>query len=167
MNIIKNIDKMWDFMYIASMEYLYTEISQEELSELTLSDRDYIKIIYQLKNPKISEIAEKMGYTKTSVTIMVTKLEKKGYMKRIKSKTDKREISVQLTKKGLFLFRWKEQMYNETLKEIKEVLSDEELENLDILLEKIGKKIDERVSSESIQYDANNLIIPTNLFKYR
>ncbi|ABR54047.1 transcriptional regulator, MarR family [Methanococcus vannielii SB] len=143
MKIIENIDKIWEFMYLSSYAYLQDIISSEDLSELTMSDREYIGVIKKLKRPKLSEIAKSMGYTKTSVTNMVTKLENKGYLKRIKSKTDKREIIIELTEKGEALFKWDIEMYQRTLEEMKNALTSEELLIYEVLMEKIGKQIDE------------------------
>lgn len=151
-------------MNIMSMEYIHTQFSQKEMSELTLSDRDYVKSIHLLKNPNISEIAKKQVYKNISYK-HDHQIGKEGYVERVKSETDKREISVQLTEKGLFLFMQKEKIYDETLKEIKEVLSDEEFENLELLLEKIGKQLDERLFLNSKKQGTSDLIIPVDVFK--
>ncbi|MBA2861741.1 MarR family winged helix-turn-helix transcriptional regulator [Methanococcus maripaludis] len=146
MNILKNMDKIWEFMYIASRNYLYTKIPEEEVSNFTLADREYLETINRMKNPKISELAEKMGYTNAAITKMTQKLEKKDYVKRIKSEEDKREVIIELTEKGNFMFRWKEEMNLATIDEFSKALTPEELETLDKLYEKIGTHLNKKLS---------------------
>uniref|UniRef100_A9A7L1 Transcriptional regulator, MarR family n=1 Tax=Methanococcus maripaludis (strain C6 / ATCC BAA-1332) TaxID=444158 RepID=A9A7L1_METM6 len=132
-------------MYVISRNHLYQRIPKEEFLKISLSDREYLEAINKLKNPKISELAEEMKYTKTSVTNMVQKLEKNGYVKRIRSKSDKREVYVELTEKGHYIFEWKENMHEITISGVMEILTPQELETFEILLEKIAKEFDQEL----------------------
>lgn len=106
MEKIKNTCKIWEYIYTISRDRLYQKIPKEEFLRLSTSDKEYLEAIKNLNNPKISELARDMGYTKTAVTTMVQKLEKNGYLKKIKSKEDKREINVELTDKGRYIFEF-------------------------------------------------------------
>lgn len=145
MEKIKNTCKIWEYIYTISRDRLYQKIPKEEFSRLSTSDKVYLEAIKNLNNPKISELATKMGYTKTAVTTMVQKLEKNGYIKKIKSKDDKREINVELTDKGRYIFELKDEVYEYTIKRIKEVLTPQELETFKNILEKIAKDFDQEL----------------------
>ncbi|MBB6402516.1 DNA-binding MarR family transcriptional regulator [Methanococcus maripaludis] len=145
MEKIKNTCKIWEYIYTISRDRLYQKIPKEEFLRLSTSDKEYLEAVKNLNNPKISDLATEMGYTKTAVTNMVQKLEKNGYIKKIKSKGDKREINVELTYKGRYIFELKEEVYGYTIKRIKEVLTPQELETFKTILEKIAKDFDKEL----------------------
>jgi len=68
-----NFNKLWEFMYVSSREYLYQKIPKEDVLEFTMTDKKYLDTIRTLENPKITELANEMGYTKTSVTERINK----------------------------------------------------------------------------------------------
>lgn len=155
MELVKDTCKIWEYMYAVSRDYLYQGISKKEFLEISISDKLYLETVYYMENPKISEIAEKLHHTNTAITNMTKKLEKKGYVKRIKSEVDKREVRVELSKKGNYLFLWKEEMHIITVKEIKEILNPEEFENFKYLLGKISNDFENKLD---IIYDQNKNI---------
>ena len=145
MELVNDTCKIWEYMYAVSRNCLYQGIPKKEFLEISMSDKIYLETVYYMENPKISEIAEKLHHTSTAITNMTKKLEKKGYVKRIKSEGDKREVRVELTKKGNYLFLWNEEMHNVTVKEIKELLSPEEFENFKFLIRKISEDFENKL----------------------
>ncbi|WP_155810392.1 MarR family winged helix-turn-helix transcriptional regulator [Methanococcus maripaludis] len=139
-------------MYVSSREYLYQKIPKEDVLEFTMTDKKYLDTIRTLENPKITELANEMGYTKTSVTERINKLEKKGYVEKIRSESDKREVIVKLTERGHFMFKWRNEMHKCTLKEIENILSPEEIEIFERLSEKIGNSLEEKLE---VKYSKN------------
>jgi DNA-binding MarR family transcriptional regulator len=72
----------------------------ESVSQLTISQFQYIDAIHQLQQPTITEVAEKLTITKASVTAGINKLIQKGYVIKIQSHEDKRVFRVSLTETG-------------------------------------------------------------------
>ncbi|MBA2853979.1 MarR family transcriptional regulator [Methanococcus maripaludis] len=155
MELVNDTYKIWEYMYAVSRNCLYQGIPKKEFLEISMSDKIYLETVYYMENPKISEIAEKLHYTSTAITNMTKKLEKKGYIKRIKSEEDKREVHLELTKKGNYLFLWKEEMHKITVNNIKELLNPEEFENFKYLLGKISKDFENKLD---VIYDQNKNI---------
>ena len=87
-------------------------------SKLTVSQLQYLDAVSALDKPTISEIAEKIRFTKASVTTGVNKLVETGYLIKIQSTHDKREIHVSLSELGETLAQAKKntlQKYSEII----------------------------------------------------
>ena len=75
-------------------------IEQSELSQLTRKQIFYLDVIYQLKNPSLGELADTLRLSKPSITAIVDKLEKRGYVRKVKSDEDRRSSHIHMTRKG-------------------------------------------------------------------
>lgn len=65
----------------------------------------YVFMFVALKGPNpMSEIARKLSVSKSNITAVVDKLESKGYLKRLRSSTDRRVVHVTLTEGGEELY---------------------------------------------------------------
>lgn len=88
-------------------------------SKLTVSQLQYLDTVSALEKPTITEIAEKISFSKASVTTGVNKLVEMGYLIKTPSNRDKREIHVLLTNLGETLAQGKRntlQKYGELIK---------------------------------------------------
>jgi DNA-binding MarR family transcriptional regulator len=112
------------------------------ISKLTISQFQYINAINELQNSTITAIAEQLNITKASVTNGINKLVKMGYVLKTPSTEDKRVVHVTLTESSRKLVKAK----SETLKGygefIHSALSEEETEQLKIILEKLVRHFD-------------------------
>ena len=81
---------------------IYSQSAQVELDNITMSSSDLTMIltIYTNKDISSSELAEKMGCTKSYVSQVVTRLEHQGYIYRKQLPERKRFFALYLTKKG-------------------------------------------------------------------
>jgi DNA-binding MarR family transcriptional regulator len=75
-------------------------IEQSELSQLTRKQIFYLDVIYQLKNPSLGELADKLKLSRPSITAIVDKLERSGYVRKVKSDEDRRSSHIHITGKG-------------------------------------------------------------------
>ncbi|HCZ05734.1 MAG TPA: MarR family transcriptional regulator [Thermotogae bacterium] len=66
----------------------------------------YVFMFVALKGPSsMSEIARKLAVSKSNVTAVVDRLEAKGYLKRVRSASDRRVVHVVLTERGERLYQ--------------------------------------------------------------
>lgn len=66
----------------------------------------YVFMFVALKGPSsMSEIARKLAVSKSNVTAVVDRLEAKGYLKRVRSASDRRVVHVVLTESGERLYQ--------------------------------------------------------------
>lgn len=74
--------------------------TESELESLTPRQARCTEIIAELKNPTPSELAQLIGISKPSVSVMLEKMEAGGYLKKVRSDKDRRAAHVHLTPKG-------------------------------------------------------------------
>lgn len=70
--------------------------------DLSISEMHFLEAVGKSEDSgrTISDIAQHLGITLSSVTIAVNKLAKKGYVDKLKGESDGRTVFVKLTKKG-------------------------------------------------------------------
>ncbi|MEL7608722.1 MAG: MarR family winged helix-turn-helix transcriptional regulator [Bacillota bacterium] len=70
--------------------------------DLTINEMHLIESVGKCKEDgrTISSIAEDIGITLPSVTVAINKLQKKGYVEKIRGEADSRTVFVKLTKNG-------------------------------------------------------------------
>lgn len=117
-------------------KFIIAELKKYDLSDIAPSHGDILSLLFDGNAYEMSEIAKKIHRTKPTVTVLVEKLEKSGYVQRIKSDTDARFTNVSLTEKGFALKPIFEEI-SERLNALAYAgLREEEAMLLEILLEK-------------------------------
>ena len=74
--------------------------STSSVSQLTISQFQYIDAIYELEKPTITEVADKLSIAKASVSTGINKLIKRGYVTKTQSYQNKRIFYLGLTARG-------------------------------------------------------------------
>ena len=136
---------------------LFSRVEQSMLSKskrlnLSICELNFIEAIN--KNPlvgkTIGEIASELMITPASVTAMVNKLEKKGYVTRKKSIADGRQVFVQLTDDGKRADRIHKRFHRSMAKTISSNMSESEknllvncIDRINIFLNSRLKKMEE------------------------
>ncbi|MBP6498096.1 MAG: MarR family transcriptional regulator [Campylobacteraceae bacterium] len=117
-------------------KFIITQLKKYQLGDIAPSHGDILSLLLDGNAYEMGEIAKKIHRTKPTVTVLVEKLEKSGYVQRIKSDTDARFTRVSLTEKG-FELRPVFELISTHLNEIAYAgLREEEALLLEILLEK-------------------------------
>jgi DNA-binding MarR family transcriptional regulator len=88
-------------------------------SKLTVSQLQYLDTVSGLEKPTITDIAEKINFSKASVTTGINKLVEMGYLVKTQSNQDKREIHVTLSEMGETLAQAK----RKTLQKYSEIIN--------------------------------------------
>ena len=87
--------------------YIIEQLNLRDAKGLAPSHGDILICLYQDGKMTMKDIAQKIRRTKPTVTVLVDKLEKSGFVKREVSESDSRSFNIVLTKKvkisGLFL----------------------------------------------------------------
>lgn len=101
-----------------------------DFSDISNNDMHIIEAIGvdELKN--MSVIARKLSVTVSTLTTNMNGLEKKGYIMRERSQTDKRVVNVKLTDKGRKAFFHHRDFHKKMIRAIVQDLSGEEMEVL-------------------------------------
>ncbi|GIO53730.1 MarR family winged helix-turn-helix transcriptional regulator [Paenibacillus cineris] len=136
----KNAATMFSKIRNAINTTIVSELEQRGIEGIVSSHGDILWALYIQDMQPITVLSEKIDRTQPTVTVLVNKLEKLGYVRKVKSKGDSRMTLVSLTPKGKEL----EPVFQEVSARLNETiyggLSDKEQVQLESLLEQIFKR---------------------------
>ena len=107
---------------------------------LVPSHGDILICLYQNGKMTMKDIAQKIRRTKPTVTVLVDKLEKTGFVKREMSESDSRSFNIVLTKKGEDFRPVFEKISKELNDMLHKNLTADEADILESLLSKISER---------------------------
>lgn len=108
-----------------------TSLRSSQFSDVSLKEMHTLDIIG--KHPEVtpSDIAKELLLTLGTVTTSLNKLEKKGYIERHRSATDRRVVHITLTSKGRLLYRLHHKFHKNMVMRIIEDMDDTEMAALE------------------------------------
>lgn len=105
--------------------------------DLTNSEFDYLyALISRREGMRLTELAACMKVSKASASAMVSKLERRGYIRRVPCPNDGRAVRLQATKKAAALEKEELDIYAAMARTLSAELDDAELAQLSRLLAK-------------------------------
>lgn len=119
--------------------FIIEELKNNGVEGLVPSHGDILVCLYKNNKMTMKDIANCIHRTKPTVTVLVDKLEKLGYLKRKASDKDSRYTYVILTQKGEDFKATFEKISNDLNKMLYKNLSPEESELIEKLLRKVLK----------------------------
>ena len=119
--------------------FIIEELKNNGAEGLVPSHGDILVCLYKNGKMTMKEIANCIHRTKPTVTVLVDKLEKLGYLKREASDEDSRSTNIVLTQKGEDFQATFEKISKNLNEMLYKNLSDKEIEILEELLKKIIK----------------------------
>lgn len=130
------------FSYISRVQHRGVSYIEELLRKKGIKNLSYshIRIIIILSiHSRISmkEISELISKDKSTVTTLVNKLEKLGYVRKISCQRDRRVTYLELEKKSEEIVETVFQVANLFHKKVEDILTKEELTTLFVLMEKL------------------------------
>lgn len=93
----------------------------------------------------MAELARDQLMTKGGITGVADHLEEQGYITRVRSKSDRRVINIEITKDGRKLLKKGTALYQQFVEESLEDLSEEEIKSLLRILNKMISSVQEDV----------------------
>lgn len=95
-NVIAKISRIKE----RAEKFLLSELESAGCGEMSPSHGDILAVLFASDGIKMQETAKKIHRTKATTTVLIDKLEKSGFVKRVKSSQDSRCTNVILTPKG-------------------------------------------------------------------
>lgn len=117
--------------------FIIEELKNNGVEWLVPSHGDILVCLYKNNKMTMKDIANCIHRTKPTVTVLVDKLEKLGYLKRAASDKDSRSTYVILTQKGEDFKATFDQISNNLNKMLNKNLSENEVKLLEELLKKM------------------------------
>ena len=124
--------KTWQSM----SRYAFPTI-EEELGE---SDFRVLEVLLNKGPMPVNAIGPKVGLNPGSISVAVDRLFKKGFVSRAECSRDRRVRTVSLTEKGRQMFVPLFRRHAALIKRAFQDVSSEELQELELILKKIGKR---------------------------
>jgi DNA-binding MarR family transcriptional regulator len=106
-------------------------------SGLTLPRVHTLEMIGSLGEPRMKELALKMGVTTGALTVLVDRLVQSGLVERRPDEQDRRSIRVVLTEEGKSHFEAHHRLHRRLTEELAGALTDEETSQFIAMLEKL------------------------------
>lgn len=123
------------FKYIVEIEE--RKLITDEFKGITYNDMHIIEAIGLEEPKKMSVIAKRMSVTTGTLSRAVDSLEKKGYVRRQRSKQDKRVVNITLTERGVLAYRHHEKFHQDMIAFVLDHISEEESRVLRRALERL------------------------------
>lgn len=133
MDTIKRLFDLYDNKCEAKLK---SKLSGTSFNHLTFNHYEYLHHIHGLDQPTLSELADHLKLSKPSVTVMVNKLLKEGFLSKVQDEKDKRVFHVKLSPLGLDVIMLERESFYEVTQGIMDRLSLDEQGELMKLLEK-------------------------------
>ena len=114
---------------------------QDREATLTTVETFCMEMIYALDNPTVAEFANLANISSPNAAYKVNSLVKKGYLRKVQSKDDKREYHLEATEKYINYYNISYGYMQVVMDRIRERFDKEELETLDRVLEIIDKEL--------------------------
>ncbi len=106
---------------------------------ITLPQMHTLEVLGSQQPMRMKELAQGMGITTGTLTVLVDRLESKGFVCRKPHDSDRRSILVELTESGEAMFAEHDRLHLRLIEELTSEISDSEREVFLSCLEKMNK----------------------------
>jgi len=133
----KNLVALCSRVSSNARKIIVSELVKQGVTDIVPSHGSILHLLYIRKEVTMKEIADYVHKTKPTITVLVNKLEKLGYVVREKSDEDNRVSYIKLTEKGHKL--------KPIFEKVSDYLNDKVYKNLDEKESELAKKVLEKV----------------------
>lgn len=130
------LDQLFEIITRKAYDIEEQAIRELDIKDLNLSQIHNLETISRLKSPTLTEISDKLNLARPTVTIMVDRLDEKGYIKKVRDTKDRRSVHIEISEKGKKLKNLHQDIHKKLEKYISKNLNDTEKNVLSIILEK-------------------------------
>ncbi|GIP49483.1 putative HTH-type transcriptional regulator YusO [compost metagenome] len=134
-NYIDRIDSVWS----NSFRKMKTELMHHHELGLTGPQFHMLTLIARKKTCNVSYLADKLEVKPSAITVMIDRLVQSGYVERRHDEQDRRAVLLSVTERGAEVLGEARKKSREVLKTHLSVLSQQELEMMITILEKLSK----------------------------
>lgn len=132
--IEKHFEYIANYLWQQSINNINSILSNEEKKQFNITDYYYLTTIYNMDNPNLGEVAEKLKLTKPAISALVKRITKNELIEKIKSNEDGRIYYLKVTEKGIKIIEGDNALYSQFTGLISEIISKDQLKELNCLL---------------------------------
>ena len=127
---VKRVNDQLVLIFNEILEIQERVLKNSRFSDLTLKEMHTIEAIAQDGSLSSNQVAKNLKVTPGTLTVAIQGLEKKGYVKRVKSNKDRRVVLLQLTDRGQAIYQVHKDFHQEMVEETLTGLDPKEVEVL-------------------------------------
>ncbi|MDF7639540.1 MarR family transcriptional regulator [Lactobacillus sp. ESL0791] len=124
---LKRINKLLTTVYTDIMRVEERELKKSAFSDISIKEVHAIDSITMYDHKTSSQLAKELMVTAGSVTSMVNKLVRKGYVVRIQGNDDRRIVRLGLTNRGRLVYRAHDSFHRHMVKKFIAGFDDEQI----------------------------------------
>jgi len=143
--IEKHFEYIANYLWQQSINNINSILSNEEKKQFNITDYYYLTTIYNMDNPNLGEVAEKLKLTKPAISALVKRLTKNELIEKFKSNEDGRIYYLKVTEKGIKIIEGDNAVYSQFTSLISEIISENQSKELNCLLGEVVKLLKNRV----------------------
>ncbi|MGE7914179.1 MarR family transcriptional regulator [Lysinibacillus xylanilyticus] len=129
------------YMKLAMNFYKKTAHGQTvEIENISAVEMACLEVVYFLKKPTYSELAEFFNISQPNATYRINKLIKKGYLTKFNDEKDKRVYYLQVTDKFMDYYSLNDNYINNIITNLKKRCTTEEIEQFEKMLKILTKE---------------------------
>ena len=142
--IEKHFEYIANYLWQQSINNINSILSNEEKKQFNITDYYYLTTIYNMDNPNLGEVAEKLKLTKPAISALVKRLTKNDLIEKIKSNEDGRIYYLKVTEKGIKIIEGDNAVYSQFTGLLNGIISEDQLKELNCLLGEVAKLLKNR-----------------------
>ncbi len=146
----ESFSKVYSKFKIHFYQKVFERLQDREAS-LTTVETFCMEIIYAMNNPTVNQFATMTNISSPNAAYKVNNLIKKGYLKKIRSKEDKREYHLNVTDKYMNYYNISYQYVGEVMERVKNRFTKEELEIIEKVFAIMSDELMPEIEIENIR----------------
>ena len=103
-----------------------SSLRSSRFSDVSIKEMHTIDVVGEKKDATPTDVARTLMVTLGTVTTSLNNLERKGYIKRVRSTKDRRVVHLYLTKKGRLVYRLHQRFHRAMVRQITEGMDETE-----------------------------------------
>jgi len=131
------LNELFEDLYMKLAVNFYKNASHNqtvEIENISAVEMASLEVVYFLKNPTYSELAEFFNISQPNATYRINKLIKKGYLTKFNDEKDKRVYYLQVTDKFMDYYCLNDNYINNMITNLKKRCTAEEIEQFEKML---------------------------------
>ena len=139
--IEKHFEYIGNYLWQQSINNINSILSNDEKKQFNITDYYYLTIIYNMNNPNLGEVAEKLKITKPAISALVKRLTKQELIEKIQSNEDGRIYYIKVTERCRKIIEGDNAVYSQFTSLISEIISEDQLKELNCLLNEVVNRL--------------------------
>lgn len=138
------LNELFEDLYMKFTMSFYKNASQNQtvdIENISSVEMSCLEVVYFLKNPTYSELAEFLNISQPNATYRINKLIKKGYLTKFNNEKDRRVYYLQVTDKFMNYYSLNDNYINNVIANLKKRCTADEIQQFEKMLKVLTKEV--------------------------